>query len=208
MMRSGSSVVVLVAALAVVASAVARGQGDSGAPGAKLGREAPSFTLIDTQGQERSLSDYKGRIIVLEWFNTDCPFVQKRYETKAMQNALKKAKELDRSVAWLAINSTHDASAEANNYWIRKYGLQYPILLDTDGRVGRLYDARKTPHMFVIDREGILRYQGAIDNNQLLDKSGDDLVNYVVNAVCQITRGETVAPDYVPPYGCTVKFRG
>ncbi|MHC4804478.1 MAG: redoxin domain-containing protein, partial [Planctomycetota bacterium] len=91
--------------------------------------------------------------------------------------------------------------------WIRRYELEYPILLDFDGDVGRLYDARKTPHMYVIDKEGILRYHGAIDDNKFLSKPEDQMTNYVVNAVRQIVEGETVTPEYTKPYGCSVKYK-
>ena len=174
---------------------------------AKLGKKAPNFTLTDTQGEERSLADYKGKIVILEWINPDCPFVVNCYKSKSMQNAYEKAKELDKSVSWLAINTTNYSTPEQNNYWIKKYSLKYPILLDPDGRVGKLYDARRTPHMFVIDKQGILRYHGAIDDNKFADKSGDEVTNYVVNAVKQMVNGETVAPDSQKPYGCTVKYK-
>jgi peroxiredoxin len=162
---------------------------------------------VDAVGVKRSLSDYKGKLVVLEWINPQCPFVQGCYKTKAMQRAYEKVKALDKGVAWLAINTTWSTSQEENQLWIRRYELKYPILLDFDGDVGRLYDARKTPHMFVIDKEGILRYHGAIDDNKFLSKSQDKATNYVVNAVRQIVDGETVTPNYVSPYGCSVKHK-
>ncbi len=124
-----------------------------------------------------------------------------------MQNAYAKSRELDKKVVWLAINTTWSTNAEQNNFWIKQYSLEYPILLDTDGKVGHLYDARRTPHMFVIDEKGILRYNGAIDDNKMRDKSESEETNYVVNAIEQIKAGETVAPDSVRPYGCSVKYK-
>ncbi len=174
---------------------------------ATLGEPAPNFTLVDTTGRTRTLSEYAGRIVVLEWFNTQCPVVQKCYRSKSIQTANEKVRELDKSIVWLAVNSTASTSAGENTMWIKKFDLGYPILLDLDGTVGHQFDARRTPHMFVIDKKGILRYHGAIDNNAFGDKKLDEATNYVVNAVRQIVEGETVAPDYIKPYGCLVKYR-
>ena len=174
---------------------------------AKLNKPAPDFTLTDSTGRERTLSDYKGRIIVLEWFDTECAYVRRHYASKSMQDAQEAVKKLSRNVMWLSVNSTYNTTDQINNFWIRQYKLQHPILLDSDGEVGRLYDARTTPHMFVIDSEGVLRYQGAIDDNPLGGKNTKDVTNYVVNAVRQIVNERTVAPDQVKPYGCKVKYR-
>lgn len=173
---------------------------------AKIGESAPNFTLVDTNGQKRSLSEYAGRIVVLEWFNTQCPVVQKCYRLKTIQTAHDRVMELDKTAVWLAINSTASTNPEQNAVWIKQYKLDFPILLDVDGTVGHQFDAKRTPHMFVIDQKGVLRYNGAIDDNAYGSKSPDETTNYVVNAVQQIIEGETVAPDKVKPYGCTVKY--
>ena len=174
---------------------------------AKLGEPAPNFTLVDTTGRVRTLSEYAGRIVVLEWFNAQCPVVQKCYRSKSIQTANAKVRELDKGIVWLAVNSTASTNAGENTMWIKKFKLGYPILLDVDGKVGHSFDARRTPHMFVIDKKGILRYHGAIDNNAFGDKKLDEAMNYVVNAVRQISEGETVSPDYIKPYGCSVKYK-
>lgn len=174
---------------------------------AKLGEAAPAFTLKDSNDQERKLADYKGKIVILEWTNVECPVVQSVYKSKAMQNAVKQVKELSKGVVWLAINSTYTTNAEKNNLWIKQQAIEYPILLDTEGNVGKLYDARRTPHMFVIDEKGVLRYHGAIDNNENAMGDKKEVTNYVVNAVKQLVAGETVAPDHVKPYGCSVKYK-
>lgn len=173
---------------------------------AKLNELAPDFTLKDTKDQEHTLSDLEGKIVVLEWFNTECGFVRRHYGSKSMQKTYEEVKKLDKTVVWLAINSTYNTTTQVNNYWIRQYKLKYPILLDTDGKVGKAFDARTTPHMFVIDAEGILRYHGAIDDNPLGGKPAKDVTNYVVQAVTQITEEQTVEPDHVKPYGCSVKY--
>ncbi len=192
-----------VAMVAMAATALAADD----AKKAKLGEPVPTFTLTDSSGQQRSLADYEGRIVVLEWINPECPYVVNCYKTKAMQTAYEKIKAMDKSAVWLAINTTYSTGPSQNEMWIKQFKLDYPILLDTDGTVGKLYDARRTPHMFVIDKKGVLRYHGAIDDNKMGSKSLDKTTNYVVNAVQQVVDGETVAPDYIKPYGCTVKYK-
>ena len=205
-MKRRTSVLGLMGLTGMIAAALGMTAGTVDQGKAKLGEKAPNFTLTDTNGQERSLSDYKGRIVVIEWINPECPYVRHCYQTKAMQSAYKKVKQLDKGVAWLAINTTPGTTAQANNMWITKYGLKYPLLLDERGKVGRSYDARRTPQMFVIDKEGVLRYKGAIDDNSLLNKRPDEITNYVVNAVKQLVEGETLTPDSTKPYGCTIKY--
>ncbi|MDY7108368.1 MAG: redoxin domain-containing protein [Planctomycetota bacterium] len=175
---------------------------------AKIGEKAPAFTLTDANEQERSLSELSGRIVILEWTNPDCPFVRKHYgPSKSMQKAYRKVKALDKRAVWLAIDSTFDTSAEKLKFWIKQKKIEYPILLDLTGEVARKYDARRTPHMFVIDKKGILRYHGAIDDDPLLTKQEDEITNYVVQAVRQIINDEVVSPDHVEPYGCSIKLR-
>ncbi len=193
---------VAMVAMAATATALA----GEGKKKAELGEPVPGFTLVDSSGQKRSLSDYEGRIVVLEWINTECPYVVNCYKTKAMQTAYEKINAMDKTAVWLAINTTFSTGPNQNEMWIKQYKLDYPILLDTDGTVGKLFDARRTPHMFVIDKEGILRYHGAIDANKMGGTSSDEATSYVVNAVEQIIAGETVAPDYIKPYGCSVKY--
>ncbi len=194
----GTAAVVI---LATSATAMA-GEGKT----VKIGDPAPNFTLTDTDGKKRSLSEYAGKIVVLEWFNTECPVVQGCYKKKIIQETVGHVKKLDKDVVWLAINSTYSTNNQQNATWIKQYELNYPILLDIDGTVGHEYDARRTPHMFVIDKAGILRYHGALDSANDRPKP-DEPVNYVVNAVQQLVGGETVAPYYMKPYGCTVKYK-
>ncbi len=206
-MKTGTRLLAAGLGVSLVLAASTKALGDKETKKAKLGKAAPQFTLLDSTEQERSLADYKGKVVVLEWINPQCPFVKTCYKSKAIQNAFLKARQTSKGLVWLAINTTANTTAEENNNWIRKYGLKYPILLDPKGEVARLYDAKRTPHMFVIDREGVLRYQGAIDNNKLSDKSRDEVFNYVTNAITQMAAEETVSPDYVKPYGCTVRYK-
>ena len=174
---------------------------------ATLDQPAPDFTLKDTKDQPRSLSAYKDRILVVEWVNPECPYVKRHYRQGSMQETYRRVKSLDKSIVWLAIDSTHSANAGQIQFWIERHRVPYPVLLDPDGAVGRLYDSRSTPHMFVIDTKGVLRYHGAIDDNALGTKKQEDVNNYVVNAVRQLVNEETVSPSYVKPYGCSVKFK-
>ncbi len=206
-MKTGTRLLAAGLGVSLVLAASTMALGDKETKKAKLGKAAPQFTLLDSTEQERSLADYKGKVVVLEWINPQCPFVKNCYKSKAIQNAFLKARQTSKGLVWLAINTTANTTAEENNNWIRKYGLKYPILLDSKGEVARLYDAKRTPHMFVIDREGVLRYHGAIDNNKLSDKSGKEVFNYVTNAITQIADQETVSPDYVKSYGCTVRYK-
>jgi alkyl hydroperoxide reductase subunit AhpC len=117
----------------------------------------------------------------------------------------KELKALDKDLVHLAINSTHYMDEKAGAKYLKSYKLEMPALNDLDGTVGHLYGARTTPHMFVIDREGVLRYTGAIDDDSS-GKKGEEATNYVVNAVQQIVAGETVSPDQTRSYGCGVKY--
>ena len=175
---------------------------------AKLGEKAPEFALLDAKGQEHKLADYKGRTVILEWTDPECPIVRRHYgPNRSMQETQKAVKGLDRTAVWLAINSTFDATDKKMNFWISQHKIEYPILLDADGTVGRLYDARMAPQMFVIDKTGVLRYHGAIDDNRSGIERPENVTNYVVNAVRQLVNDETVLPNRTKPYGCSIKYR-
>jgi len=173
--------------------------------GAKIGDAAPAFSLTDAAGRKVSLADYKGRIVVLQWINPDCPFcrgVTTGGKLKAMCDQLK---AIDDDIVLLAINSTHYMEPATGAAYFRSAGIDAPVLADRDGTVGHLYGARTTPHMFVIDAEGVLRYQGAFDDDPQGVK-GADATNYAVQAVRQIKTHDTVAPDTTKSWGCSVKY--
>lgn len=179
------------------------------AKGVKAGDKAPAFTLTDTTGTEHSLQSYldQGKIVIIEWFNPDCPFVQKHHlRFKTMQETAAKAKEM--GAVWIAINSgapgMQGAGLERNTKAIEDYGIKAPVLLDESGEVGLSYGALVTPHMYIITPEGIVAYQGAIDNNRSARTLGD--TNYVLQALEQIKAGETVTEPNTKPYGCGVKY--
>lgn len=176
-------------------------------PMAKIGSAAPEFTLKDTDGKEVSLAQFKGKVVVLEWFNSGCPFVKRHHEKyKTMADTAKKY--ADKNVVWIAINSGapgkegHGLDADAKKNW----SIAWPILNDETGKVGRLYGAKTSPHMYVIDQEGILRYMGAIDNDPKDEKPAGDKLNYVSQALDELLAGKPVSQAETKPYGCRVKY--
>lgn len=175
---------------------------DPRAAAAMVGAPAPDFTLSDTGGQPVKLGGFAGKIVVLEWVNPDCPFVQRVYQAGIMKNL---ASEYGRKgVVWLAINSTHYMDAAASRQWQEKYSLPYPILDDRAGVVGRMYGARTTPHMFIVDRSGTLVYAGGLDDDPRGEKSPP--AGYVRQALDALLAGKTVAVAETKPYGCSVKY--
>ncbi|MEN6427777.1 MAG: redoxin domain-containing protein [Phycisphaerales bacterium] len=179
----------------------------TGAAGQARGKQAPPFELSSFNNSTTiKLSDYKDRIVVLEWMNPECPFSRYHYETvHTMANLAAKYK--DKNVVWLAVNSTNNTTVEANREFAKKHKLPYPILDDRTGQVGRQYGARNTPHMFVIDTNGVIVYAGAIDNAPLgKQEPSAGSVNYVDKALTELLAGQKVSTPTTPPYGCTVKY--
>lgn len=176
---------------------------------AKVGEPAPDFTLTDSEGKTHTLSGLRGKIVVIEWANPQCPVWKGLYERELMQQAQKQAKEAAPEVVWLAVNSTFNTTERENNAWLKRFRVPWPILLDLEGDVARRFDARTTPHMFIIDAKGILVYSGAFDDdpNGVKAKKGETVVNYVVSAVAQLKAGQPVKPDRTRPYGCDLKLK-
>jgi peroxiredoxin len=170
---------------------------------AKIGEAAPQFSLQNQDGKTVNLSDYAGKIVVLEWVNPNCPFVQRHYTAKTFQTLVDEFG--GKGVAWLAINTTHDATNAFNKEWITKNNLTYQILNDSDGVVGRAYGAKTTPEMYIIGKDGKLLYMGGIDNDQAGDK-GAAKVNYVQKALGEILAGQPVSTPETESYGCSVKY--
>jgi peroxiredoxin len=172
--------------------------------GVTVGDQAPGFTLSDTDGNQVSLSDYSGKVVVLEWLNPDCPFVQRHYKAGTMKNLATKYGA--QGVVWLTINSTKYMDAAANAKFRSANDLPYPILVDQAGQVGHLYGAMTTPHMYVIDGGGRLVYIGAIDDDPRGNKDGP-VTNYVAAALDEVVAGKAVATAETKPYGCSVKYK-
>ncbi|WP_394823774.1 thioredoxin family protein [Pendulispora albinea] len=178
---------------------------------AEVGKPAPDFSLRDLDGKTVSLHDYRGKTVVLEWFNPECPFVRAAH-TKASLKTFP-ADQISKGVVWLAINS-NAAGKQGNGLAVntdgkKRYGMPYPILLDETGETGKRYGATNTPHMFVIDSQGVLVYQGAIDNSpdgEGESPHGGKLVNYVQAALGDLGAGRPIAVRSTKAYGCTVKY--
>lgn len=166
----------------------------------ELGAQAPDFTLTDHTGKAHTLSSYKGKLVVLEWTNPQCPFVVRHYAAKTMTNAAAAHPE----VVWLTINSSHFATHEENAKWSAAEGVK-ATLNDPSGEVGARYGAKTTPHMFVIDAEGKLAYKGAIDDDPHGDKQTP--INYVTEALKALKEGGRPAVSETRPYGCSVKYK-
>ncbi|MHC4692185.1 MAG: redoxin domain-containing protein [Planctomycetota bacterium] len=177
-----------------------------GAAEREAARPAPPFALKSFDGKNIRLADYRGKTVVLEWLNFECPFVKYHYDKpKTMIKLANKYK--DKNVVWLAVNSTSHTTPEANKKFSEQQKLPYPILDDRSGRVGHAYGAKTTPHMYIINPRGRIVYEGAIDNSPLGKKpEGKDLINHVDKALGEITAGKMVSTKETKPYGCTVKY--
>lgn len=172
----------------------------------KIGEKAPEFSLKDTEGKEHSLSSLSGKIVVLEWFNPDCPFVVKQHEkTSVMADLVKKYGD---KVTFLAINSSapgkQGSGTERNSKAKTDWKIDFPILLDETGEVGKAYQSKNTPTMYIVDAKGNLAYWGAIDDDSGAEKAGK--TNYVAKALDELLAGKPVSQSKTKPYGCNVKY--
>lgn len=177
----------------------------------EIGSPAPDFTATDTHGASHSLSSYKGKFVVLEWTNYECPFIKKHYESFNMQNLQRAYTE--KGVIWFSVNSS--ALGKQGNFtpdeWNQKIhekgSKATAVLLDSDGKVGQLYGAKTTPHMFVINPDGILIYKGAVDDIPSTDKADISKAhNYVQAALDEAMTGKEVTQPENQSYGCPVKY--
>lgn len=196
----------LVAAVAVTAATVSSVHAKP-----EIGKPAPEFTLNDTSGKKHSLSDFRGKIVVLEWINHGCPFVVKHYATGNMQRL--QETYTGKGVVWLSICSSapgkegHMSPNEAAKKSKEVGSKATAYLLDEDGTVGRLYEAKRTPEMFIINQEGILVYMGAIDDKPSADKKTvEGAKNFVAAALDELLAGKPVSTPQTTAYGCSVKY--
>jgi len=177
-----------------------------------VGSAAPDFSLTDTKGKTHLRVDYKGKYVVLEWFNPECPFVKKHYGGGHMQNLQKEF--TDKGVAWLTIDSnapgmegnlTPEQAEKVTSAWKTH---QTALLLDTDGKVGRAYGAKNTPNMVIINPEGKIVYEGAIDSKATPNPADiPSSTNYVKVALDESLAGKPVSNPKTKPYGCSVKYK-
>lgn len=196
------ALIVLAAASALAAPAVA-------AP--TVGQPAPAFTAVDAAGKTRSLGEFKGKTVVLEWTNSGCPYVRKHYDSGAMQGLQREAAK--EGIVWLTVISSapgtqgYVAAADAKAYKGREKAAYADLLLDPKGVVGRAYEAKTTPHMYVIDKAGTLAYMGGIDDQPSSDPDSlKGAKNYVAAALADVKAGRPVVQATTRPYGCSVKY--
>ena len=194
-----------VAALAVALVPVAAGAQ------AVVGSPAPAFTATDSHGQTHSLTEYRGKYVVLEWHNHDCPYTKKHYASGNMQSLQKEW--TTKGVVWFTVISSapgqqgYVTDSEENAYLDQMHAVPTAVLMDPEGKLGHLFSAKTTPEMYVIDPEGKLIYEGAIDDHATPDVSdikGAD--NYLNDALMEAMAGKPVAHAYTRSYGCSVKY--
>jgi peroxiredoxin len=176
-----------------------------------IGQPAPAFTALDSNGASRSLAEFKGRTVVLEWTNNECPYTRKHYDSGNMQKLQQEA--TGSGVVWLTVISSapgkqgYVSGAEANALTVSRGAHPTAVLLDPHGTVGRAYEAQTTPHMFVIDKTGVLRYMGAIDDKPTVSPASlAGARNYVHEALAAVAAGHAVQVATSEPYGCSVKY--
>lgn len=178
----------------------------AGSPEVEIGKEVPDFTLKGIDGKTYQLSQFRGKVVVLEWTNPNCPFVQRVYK-EIMPSVQKKYSD---KVVWLTVNSTNPdhadfESAEDLKKTYENWRANFvSMLLDSDGKIGKMFDAKTTPHMFIIDKEGKLVYAGGIDDDPRGSK--EEKVNYVDAALTNLLSGKEIAVATSRPYGCSVKY--
>lgn len=178
---------------------------------AEIGQAAPPFSVIDSQGVRHSLSDFAGKTVILEWTNHDCPFVKKHYKTDNMQSLQREMTA--QGAVWLSVISSAPgtqgfvSAAQANQLSADRNAAPTAVLLDSNGVMGRAYQARVTPHMYVIDSTGVLRYAGGIDSIATANKADVAKADpYFATAARAVLAGEPVERSVSRPYGCTVKY--
>jgi hypothetical protein len=181
------------------------------ASGPEIGKPAPAFTGLDSNGKAHKLSDFAGKTVVLEWSNHDCPYVKKHYGGGNMQAT--QAAAVAKGAVWLTIVSSAPGkqgavtAAQANELTASRGAKPSAVILDPAGTIGKAYEAKTTPHMFVIDGKGILRYQGAIDDKPVASPDSlNGAKNFVLAALGDMGAGKAVATAESEPYGCTIKY--
>jgi peroxiredoxin len=183
------------------------------APAAHLevGKPAPGFSLEDYEGKTHQLAELRGKTVVLEWFNPDCPFVKASHTKGSLKGLAKRWTE--KGVVWLAVNSAAPGkqghAPERVAAGKKAFEMDHPVLADASGAVGRLYGATNTPHLFVIDPQGVLVYRGAIDNSadgEGESPAGGTLINYVDVALQALAAGKPIETKETRAYGCSVKY--
>ncbi|TNE84746.1 MAG: redoxin domain-containing protein [Deltaproteobacteria bacterium] len=206
--------------LALIACGSAEPPAEAAAPAAEPAQEAapeaattaataPAFELTDLDGNTHTLDSLKGKVVVLEWFNPGCPFVKAAHGEGPLSDMA--SRWGDKEVVWLAVNSgapgKQGHGVDVNKAAVAEWSMTHPVLLDETGTVGKAYGAKTTPQMVIIDPEGNIAYEGALDNAPMGDvKGGGDRVPYTDNALVNVLDGKPAKPDQTTPWGCSVKY--
>jgi peroxiredoxin len=203
----------MAAAVALTAGALIASTAEASTPAAVIGQPAPAFMGVTSNGESVSLSDFAGKTVVLEWTNHDCPFVVKHYTSPPSNMQTLQKQAVDNDVVWLSVISSrageqgHVSPVRANELTTSRGAAPAHVILDAAGTIGRRYDAKTTPHMFIIAPDGTLVYDGAIDSvrsSRVSDIATAD--NYVSMALAELAQGNPVSTPVTTPYGCAVKY--
>ncbi len=205
----GMATAVGLTAAAMIASAQTAGAGSS----AIIGSPAPAFTGVTSTGETISLGDYAGKTVILEWTNDGCPFVQKHYDESYRNMQTLQADAAAEDIVWLSVISSapgeqgHVSGAEAEAINEGRGASPSAVILDVSGDIGRLYDAKTTPHMYIVTPDGTLVYNGAIDSIRSADTADiPKATNYVTASLASLESGQAPDPAVTRPYGCSVKY--
>lgn len=176
---------------------------------AQVGEAVPDFDLSTTNNTRVRLSDYLGKVVVLEWLNPNCPFTRHAHTRGILLDYPRELRA--KGIVWLGINSASNqklgGSLESTQASISDWNLEFPVLIDDTGKIGRQFDATTTPEVFLIDKQGVLRYVGAVDNMPFGKvRGGAEGQNYLARAIAQLEAGEPISPDHQQSYGCRVKY--
>jgi peroxiredoxin len=191
-----------------IADAALRGGKDKDAKVLKIGDKVPDFTATDVNGKQVKFSDFAGKTVVLQWVNPGCPVCRKVTESGQVAQMITDAKAIDPNVVFLMVNSTASTASDPKvtaDYLSSHKVQSTAALIDGDGKVGHMFDAKTTPDMFVVDSKGTLVYGGAFDDSSDRGETAGK-TNYVLNTLKQLKAGESVSPSTTKPYGCSVKY--
>ncbi|MEO0465940.1 MAG: redoxin family protein [Pseudomonadota bacterium] len=203
----------MAAAVALTVGALVASTADAETPSVQAGTLAPTFSATNSFGETVSLADYAGQTVVLEWTNHDCPFVVKHYDSEHANMQTQQTSAGDDDVVWLSVISSapgkqgHVSPAVANELTTSRGAAPAHVLIDENGDIGRLYEAKTTPHMFVINGDGVIEYDGAIDSKKSTRTSDiPTATQYVVAALDAMDTGAPIETASSTPYGCSVKY--
>ena len=214
-LRSKLSVLTFSAAAAVVLLSLSIRHSVAADAGPQIGQEAPTFTGTDSNGNTVDLTAFRGKKVILEWTNHDCPYVRKHYDESERNMQTLQASATEAGAVWLSVVSSapgkqgYVTAGEANQLSESRGASPTAVVLDSDGTIGRMYEAKTTPHMFIIDEAGLVQYMGAIDSKR--SSNPNDIstsTNFVSQALGELAAGQAVSAPVTQPYGCSVKYSG